>query len=154
MHKIAGCFKKYRGKVHNIIVAIIPIIEYKSNGYSVQNVVLKMAKKRAMVDATLNVGNLSARFTQDVEDMNLEPDNVGGKNPEELKQNSKPKASSKKPATKKQIAYLEKLMGEAGTSQEAMNRYVQKNYSIEDYHNASALIVSELIEKFQNAKQQ
>ena len=65
-----------------------------------QNVVLKMAKKRAMVDATLNVGNLSARFTQDVEDMNLEPDNVGGKNPEELKQNSKPKASSKKPATK------------------------------------------------------
>jgi len=61
----------------------------------VQNVVLKMAKKRAMVDATLNVGNLSARFTQDVEDMNLEPDNVGGKNPEELKQNSKPKASSK-----------------------------------------------------------
>ena len=119
-----------------------------------QNVVLKMAKKRAMVDATLNVGNLSARFTQDVEDMNLEPDNVGGKNPEELKQNSKPKASSKKPATKKQIAYLEKLMGEAGTSQEAMNRYVQKNYSIEDYHNASALIVSELIEKFQNAKQQ
>jgi len=28
MHKIAGCFKKYRGKVHNIIVAIIPIIEY------------------------------------------------------------------------------------------------------------------------------
>lgn len=119
-----------------------------------QNVVLKMAKKRAMVDATLNVGNLSARFTQDVEDMNLDPDNVGGKNPEELKQNSKPKASSKKPATKKQIAYLEKLMGEAGTSQEAMNRYVQKNYSIEDYHNASALIVSELIEKFQNAKQQ
>ena len=31
-----------------------------------------MAKKRAMVDATLNVGNLSARFTQDAEDMNLE----------------------------------------------------------------------------------
>ena len=126
----------------------------KSNGYSVQNVVLKMAKKRAMVDATLNVGNLSARFTQDVEDMNLEPDNVSGKNPVELKQDSKPKESPTKPATKKQIAYLEKLMGEAGTSQEAMNRYVQKNYSIEDYHNASALMVSELIEKFQNAKQQ
>ena len=28
MHKIAGFFKKYSGKVHNIIVAIIPIIEY------------------------------------------------------------------------------------------------------------------------------
>lgn len=28
MYKISGCFKKYRGKIHNIIVAIIPIIKY------------------------------------------------------------------------------------------------------------------------------
>ena len=122
----------------------------KSNGYSVQNVVLKMAKKRALVDAALNVGTLSARFTQDVEDMNIEADSVGGKNPEELK----PKASASKPATKKQIAFLEKLMQEANSSPEAMNRYVQKNYGIEDYHKANSLIVSELIEKFQSAKQQ
>lgn len=121
----------------------------KSNGYSVQNVVLKMAKKRALVDAALNVGNLSARFTQDVEDMNIEADSVGGKNPEELK----PKASASKPATKKQIAFLEKLMQEAGSSPEAMNRYVKKNYDIDDYHSANALVVSELIEKFQSAKQ-
>lgn len=46
----------------------------KQNGYAVQNTVLKMTKKRALVDAALNVGNLSARFTQDVEDMNLEPE--------------------------------------------------------------------------------
>lgn len=121
----------------------------KTNGYAVQNTVLKMAKKRALVDAALNVGNLSARFTQDVEDMNIEPDNVGGKNPEELK----PKASASKPATKKQITFLEKLMQEANSSSEAMNRYVQKNYGIDDYHKANALIVSELIEKFQSAKQ-
>ena len=108
-----------------------------------------MAKKRALVDAALNVGNLSARFTQDVEDMNIEADNVGGKNPEELK----PKASASKPATKKQIAFLEKLMQEAGSSPEAINRYVQKNYNIDDYHNATTLVVSELIEKFQSAKQ-
>lgn len=38
----------------------------KSNGYAVQNTVLKMAKKRALVDAALNVGNLSARFMQDI----------------------------------------------------------------------------------------
>lgn len=122
----------------------------KTNGYAVQNTVLKMAKKRALVDAALNVGNLSARFTQDVEDMNIEPDNVGGKNPEELK----PKASALKPATKKQLSFLEKLMQEANSSPEAMNRYVQKNYGIEDYHKANSLIVSELIEKFQSAKQQ
>lgn len=122
----------------------------KTNGYAVQNTVLKMAKKRALVDAALNVGNLSARFTQDVEDMNIEPDNVSGKNPEELK----PKASASKPATKKQIAFLEKLMQEANSSPEAMNRYVQKNYNVGDYHSANALIISELIEKFQSAKQQ
>lgn len=126
----------------------------KTNGYAVQNTVLKMAKKRALVDAALNVGNLSARFTQDVEDMNIEPDNVGGKNPDELKQGAKPKASVSKPATKRQMTFLEKLMQEAGSSPEALNRYVKQNYDIEDYHNASALIVSELIEKFQNAKQQ
>lgn len=122
----------------------------KTNGYAVQNTVLKMAKKRALVDAALNVGNLSARFTQDVEDMNIEPDNVGGKNPEDLK----PQASSTKPATKNQIAFLEKLMQKANSSPEAMNRYVKKNYDIDDYHSANALIVSELIEKFQSAKQQ
>ena len=121
----------------------------KTNGYAVQNTVLKMAKKRALVDAALNVGNLSARFTQDVEDMNIEPDNVGGKDPEELKS----KASASKPATKKQIAFLEKLMLEANSSPEALNRYVQKNYHIDDYHNANGFIISELIEKFQSTKQ-
>ena len=70
----------------------------KSSGYAMQNTVLKMAKKRALVDAALNVGNLSARFTQDVEDMNIEPDNVGGKNPEKLKQEQKPSGSSRLPA--------------------------------------------------------
>ena len=113
-----------------------------------------MAKKRALVDAALNVGNLSARFTQDVEDMNIEPDNVGGKNPDELKQGEKPKASASKPATKKQITFLEKLMQESNSSPEAVNRYVQKVYNIDDYHKATSLMVSELIEKFQSAKQQ
>ena len=124
----------------------------KTNGYAVQNTVLKMAKKRALVDAALNVGNLSARFTQDVEDMNIEPDNVGGKNPDELKQGEKPKASASKPATKKQITFLEKLMQESNSSPEAMNRYMQKVYNIDDYHKATSLMISELIEKFQSAK--
>ena len=122
----------------------------KTNGYAVQNTVLKMAKKRALVDAALNVGNLSARFTQDVEDMNIEPDNVAGKSPDELKT----KQTTPKPATKKQMTLLEKLMKESNSSPEAVNRYVQKHYNINDYHNANTLIISELIEKFQLAKQQ
>lgn len=41
------------------------------DAYTVDNTVLKMAKKRAMVDAALLVGSLSDVFTQDIEDMDL-----------------------------------------------------------------------------------
>lgn len=40
--------------------------------YSLDNTVLKMAKKRALVDAVLLVASLSDIFTQDLEDMDLE----------------------------------------------------------------------------------
>lgn len=114
----------------------------KSNGFSVQNVVLKMAKKRALVDATLNVGNLSARFTQDVEDMNMESD----RNVDSSKQ------KTDKPATKNQIAFLEKLMKESNSSAEAVNHYLQKNYNVDNYQNASSLIISTMIEKFKSVQ--
>ena len=45
------------------------------DAYSIDNTVLKMAKKRALVDAALMVGSLSDLFTQDLEDMDLD----GGK---------------------------------------------------------------------------
>lgn len=41
----------------------------RQDGFSVDNTVLKMAKKRALVDAALLVGSLSDIFTQDIEDM-------------------------------------------------------------------------------------
>jgi hypothetical protein len=37
--------------------------------YTLANTVLKMAKKRAQVDATLTVASLSEIFTQDIEDL-------------------------------------------------------------------------------------
>ena len=120
----------------------------KTNGYAVQNTVLKMAKKRALVDAALNVGNLSARFTQDVEDMNIEPDNAGGRNPEELK---KPK--SEKPATKKQLEYLQKLMQQHNNTPETMNKYVKQTYGIDDYTKITGVQASELIEKYKATEQ-
>mgnify|MGYP001236398458 FL=1 len=46
--------------------------EYKLENeeiYSQANTILKMAKKRAQVDATLTVASLSEVFTQDIEDM-------------------------------------------------------------------------------------
>lgn len=122
----------------------------KTNGYAVQNTVLKMAKKRALVDAALNVGNLSARFTQDIEDTNIEPEPTGGKNPEELKQAGKPKAD--KPVTQKQLKYLETLMNQHNTSAEALNKYCKTNFEVDDYRKITGVQASMLIEKFKSVE--
>lgn len=118
----------------------------KSTGFAVQNTILKMAKKRALVDATLNVGAISGRFTQDVEDMNIEPDAPVGKNPEEFR--TQPKAP--RPATKKQIEYLEKLMAQHNTSVAGMNKYVKQYYGVDDYRKITGIQASELIEKYKS----
>ena len=44
--------------------------------YTMDNTVLKMAKKRALVDAALLVASLSDVFTQDLEDMDLSGEKV------------------------------------------------------------------------------
>jgi hypothetical protein len=54
---------------------------YVRNPRDQENTVLKIAKKRADVDATLTAFNLSERFTQDVED--LPPQEVDGENGEQ-----------------------------------------------------------------------
>jgi hypothetical protein len=43
----------------------------RQDPYSIDNTILKMAKKRSQVDASLTVASLSEIFTQDVEDMGL-----------------------------------------------------------------------------------
>ena len=48
----------------------------KQDPFSIDNTVLKMAKKRALVDAALLVASLSDVFTQDLEDMDLEGQQV------------------------------------------------------------------------------
>ena len=121
----------------------------KSTGFAVQNTVLKMAKKRALLDATLNVGAISGRFTQDVEDMNIEPDTPMrkmGKNPETLKQNTK----APRPASMKQIQYLARLMEQHNTSAASMNKYTLQHYGVEDYRQISGIQASELIEKYKS----
>jgi hypothetical protein len=51
----------------------------KQDPFSIDNTVLKMAKKRALVDATLLVASLSDIFTQDLEDMDLEGQQVSSR---------------------------------------------------------------------------
>ena len=115
----------------------------KSSGYSVQNVILKMCKKRALVDCILNIGGLSSKFTQDIEDMDLSQEQVG-KSPDELKSQAK----TPRPATKKQIQYLQQLMQQHGNTEESMNRYVKQAYGVDDYKKITGVQCSELIEKY------
>ncbi len=125
----------------------------KQNGYAVQNTILKMTKKRALVDGVLNIGNLSARFTQDVEDMNLEQEQQPvGRSVEELQSNNNTSSAPKteRPATQKQIAFLEKLMNQHGTSAEAMNKYVSQQYGVDDYRKISGYQASQLIERYKS----
>ncbi len=119
----------------------------KQSGYAVQNIVLKMTKKRALVDAVLNVGNLSARFTQDVEDMNIDTERSEAKSDDGISYNT-PKAE--RTASQRQISFLEKLMEEHGSSVEAMNRYVTLKYGVNDYHLLTSVQASEIIEKYKN----
>src|SRR5690606_19749322 len=44
----------------------------KQDPFTIDNTVLKIAKKRALIDAVLLVASLSEVFTQDIEDMDLE----------------------------------------------------------------------------------
>ncbi|QFJ54330.1 hypothetical protein [Pseudobutyrivibrio xylanivorans] len=117
----------------------------KQNGFTMQNVVLKMAKKRALVDGILNVGNLSARFTQDVEDMEIEGSSYNSSKGNTVS-NTMPSV-----ATEKQIKYLELLMNLNNVTEEAMKSYLRKHYGIEDYHCLSGVQISEIIKKFNNA---
>jgi hypothetical protein len=90
---------------------------YIAEGLVCHNTVLKMAKKRAHVDAILTATAASDIFTQDVEDM---PEVIAGAKKESTKEETaplpdKPPAESKPiPATGEQIAALKSLMTGAG----------------------------------------
>ena len=72
----------------------------------IANTVLKMAKKRALVDATLSATRASGMFTQDLEDIEFEPErgnyspraNRGDDRPSNERQNSEREAPRNRPA--------------------------------------------------------
>ena len=49
-----------------------------------------------------------------------------------------------------EIAFLEKLMDQHGTSAEAMNKYVSQQYGVDDYHKISGYQASQLIERYKS----
>ena len=68
------CKMKKNGQVITEGIGTANTLESKyetQNPYSIDNTVLKMAKKRALVDGALMIGSLSDVFTQDIEDLDM-----------------------------------------------------------------------------------
>ena len=97
--------------------------------YDLHNVVLKMAKKRAYVDAATGLGCLSELFTQDLEDIydlgaaeytvtEETPAAQSNQEPESTASAPAPKASSYKPASADQLATISKLTRLLGRSED------------------------------------
>ncbi|WP_434565145.1 hypothetical protein PQ689_03195 [Thermoanaerobacterium thermosaccharolyticum] len=90
----------------------------KQDPYTLDNTVLKMAKKRALIDATLLVASLSDIFTQDLEDMDLE----GTPIQESIQQNRQYTDQSGTITTKQ----AKRMFALAGGSEEIVRTILQK----------------------------
>tara|TARA_Y100000310_G_scaffold281082_1_gene301287 strand:+ start:1519 stop:2415 length:897 start_codon:yes stop_codon:yes gene_type:complete len=71
--KTGGCGAKWEDGAEEIESQSAGRVE-NDDIYSQVNTILKMAKKRALVDAALSAGRLSQVFTQDMEDLPTEPE--------------------------------------------------------------------------------
>ncbi len=110
----------------------------KSNGFNVQNVILKMSKKRALVDAALNVGNLSSRFTQDIEDVNSVSESKGDFESEALK--------LQKQVSDKQYQYLCNLIKTTNITQEDFQNLLTEQLQVKSWKELNSASMSKLID--------
>jgi hypothetical protein len=99
----------------------------KQDPFSIANTVLKIAKKRAQIDATLTVAALSEIFTQDLDE------DIEGTPVEE-------KASSN------QINYIHKLLKDKNISDEKYREFLQKYYNVETSKDLTKKQASEVID--------
>lgn len=95
----------------------------RQDAFTLQNTVLKMAKKRAQVDAALTVSALSSMFTQDLDDVQS-ASNVN--KPKVVKATS---ATTLK-ATNMQIKKILDLAQQIGKAKEIDSKKVFKNYNV------------------------
>ena len=111
----------------------------KMDSFSIQNVLIKMAKKRALVDAVLSCGNLSEFFTQDINSIN-----------EELLKDERItnhfEEPTKRKITDKQIKYVETLLKLHNIPNDSLKRHIEHTYNINDLTQLSGSQASELIE--------
>ena len=123
----------------------------KMNPYNIQNVLIKLSRKRSICDATLSVASLSNKFSQD-EDL-VEPEQPVGRNPEELRTNNNSSFSTggnERLASQKQIRFIESLAEQTNITTEALSKYTKTTWNVDDYRKISGKMASALIERIKS----
>jgi len=96
----------------------------KQNPFTIDNTILKMAKKRALVDAVLLVASLSEIFTQDIEDIDITTEKT---------------TTEKTEVTEKQLKRLFALQKNAGVTEEQIKDYLLKKFKIDSRNKLNKL---------------
>lgn len=112
----------------------------KMNPYNIQNILIKLSRKRSITDAVLSVAGLSNKFSQDEDLIEVDGSAIASK-------------ENDKPVSSKQLKYLESLMSQHGTTTNAMDKYVQQTYNVESYKKINATMASEIINKFKSLEE-
>ena len=125
--------------------------------YTLANTVLKMAKKRAQVDAVLTVASLSEIFTQDLEDY----EEIPQQSPRSAQTQTRPQTQQKNSstnglATENQLKKLYAMSKELGLEKETMTAIMQERYgkaSSKELTKAEASDLIEYLEKLQSGEE-
>ena len=118
--------------------------KYKSqDAYSIVNTILKMAKKRAFVDAVLSATRSSDIFTQDIEE-----DGPSDEQRLKSKAESKVKTGGEniEKASKKQISYIFTLLSQHNIPVENARKTMITKYNVQESKELSKNQASEFIE--------
>ena len=113
----------------------------KYTPFDAANIVLKMAKKRAFVDAVLTATRSSDIFSQDLED-DATKDDTDKKSGAKQNQSQQ---QQKQPASSKQIDYIYSLMSQLRLPVEQVRKETRKRYRVNDIKELSREQASEFI---------
>jgi len=144
--KIGGCGEKWPDGDAEIEDQKIGRVE-NEDIYSQVNTILKMAKKRALVDAALSAGRLSDIFTQDMEDIShikigKQPDLVRDEDNGESQEESASPARTRQPEAHKTNIDMDWLK----ESLEKLKWTDVSKWLKERYKNAKGTTIKELVE--------
>lgn len=114
------------------------------NAFAIVNTILKMAKKRALIDAVLSATRSSGIFTQDIEDIYIENTDHSSTNSTNLK-NRKYTPSINEIDFKQQLKQLYTLVSMKNINIEDMKELMLKNYGVRDSKQLTPNQVSALI---------